>query len=118
MGVPQPDAMSTADDFESRVRQAAVALQSALIAAEMLATHGIVESLNYERLMDLLHEANAAMDQIHCILPAGPRTIFPNKAFAEAFIQQRGLDADCAYQVRVDRHGRCTIAVLRVFAHL
>jgi hypothetical protein len=118
MGIPQPDATSTAGDFESRIKQAAVAVQSALIAAEMLASHGIVESLNYERLMDLLHEANAAMDQIHCILPAGPRTIFPNKAFAEAFIQQRGLDSDCAYQIRVDGHGRCTIAVLRIFAHL
>jgi hypothetical protein len=105
-------------DFRARVKEAAISIESALVAAEMLATHGLVESLNYERLIDLLQEANAAVDQIDVGLPLEPTTVFPTRASADAFIVAHPPDLDCLYQLRQDGIGRCTIAVFRLVAHL
>jgi hypothetical protein len=105
-------------DFRVRVKEAAIAVQSALIAAEGLASHGMVESLNYERLIDLLEEAFVAVDLIDVGFPPTPTTVFPARASAEAFVLRHPLDHDHCYQIRQDGIGRCTIAVFRIVAHL
>jgi hypothetical protein len=110
--------MPAAADFRARVKEAALAVESALLAAEVLATHGVVESINYELMIDLLQEANTAVEAINAGLPPEPLTIFPTHASAEAFIAQHPLDADQLFQIRQDGMGRCTIAVFRLIAHL
>src|SRR5262245_413062 len=88
--------LSSAVDFRLRVKEATLALEGALMAAEMLATHGIVESLNYVRLIDLLRDANSAVDQIGSDTAPGPTTMFPTRALAEAYIEQNELGPDHA----------------------
>lgn len=44
--------------------EAAISIDAALVAAEQIAGHGIVESSSFERLMTLLEEAAVAVDQI------------------------------------------------------
>jgi hypothetical protein len=52
--------------FEVRLLavEAAISMDAALTAAEQIAGHGIVESTSFERLMTLLEDAAAAVDQI------------------------------------------------------
>jgi hypothetical protein len=105
-------------DFKRRVKEAAVAIESAMLAAETLAGHGVVESLTFERMMDFLEEASAAVDLIDAGLPPAPTTIFLNRACAQSFIEQHALDGDHLYQIREDAIGQCTIAVFRLLRHL
>jgi hypothetical protein len=107
-----------AADFRARVKEAAIAVESALVAAEGLASHGVVESLNFERMVDLLEEAAIAVDMIDIGMPSAPITIFPTRSYALSFIGQHPLDDDHLYQIRQDGAGRCTIAVFRLIAHL
>jgi hypothetical protein len=67
-----PEALSSAGTVEFRacVREATVRIEAALIAAEMLAAHGVVESLSYERLIDSLYGASKAVDDIDTRLVA------------------------------------------------
>jgi hypothetical protein len=111
-------AIPTTADFRARVKEAALAVESALLAAEMLSTHGIIESVNFERMIDLLQEATAAIDQIDVGFPPAPTVIFPTRVSAEAFIAQHPLDADHLYRIQQDGVGRCAIAVFRLIAHL
>jgi len=116
--VTQELIVPTAIDFRLRVKEAAIAVESALVTAEMLATHGVIESMNYERLIDLLQEAGKAVDEIDAGLPATPLTIFPSRTMAEAFIAKHPIDDDHRYDIRPDGIGRCTVAVFRLIAHL
>ena len=84
----------------------------------MLATHGVVESMNYERIIDLLQEAGKAVDEIDAGLPTAPLTIFPSRTIAEAFIAKHAIDNNHRYDIRQDGIGRCTVAVFRLIAHL
>ena len=61
-----------AGDFRRSVKEAAIRIEAALIAAEMLATHGVVESLNYDRLIDSLQEASMAVERIDVRLLVAP----------------------------------------------
>jgi hypothetical protein len=108
----------TSADFRLRVTEAALAIECALAAAETMATHGVVESLNFERLADFLAEAATAVDQIDAGLPSSPSTIFPSREVAQSFIAAHPLDADHVYQIRQDGVGRCTIALFRLVAHV
>jgi hypothetical protein len=108
----------TTADFRVKVKEAALAVESALLAAETLASHGVVESLNYERMIDFLIEASKAVDGIDAGLLPGPTTVFPTRASAENFIALHPLDSDHMYQIHQDGVGRCTIAVFRIISHL
>jgi hypothetical protein len=99
----------SAADFRAHVKEAAISIESALVAAEMLATHGLLESLNCERLIDLLQEASAAVDRIDVGLPLEATMVFPARELAEAFIAAHPLDPDCLYQLRQDGIVRCTV---------
>jgi hypothetical protein len=61
-----PEALFSAGtvEFQASVREATIRIEAALIAAETLAAHGVVESLSYERLIDSLHEASKAVEDI------------------------------------------------------
>ena len=107
-----------AADFRARVKEAAIAVESALVAAEGLASHGVVESLTFERMVDFLGEAAIAVDMIDVGMPPAPTTVFPTRSCAQSFIDQHPLDDDHLYQIRQDGIGRCTIAVFRLLTHL
>jgi hypothetical protein len=55
-----PNSPALPSDLRSLIQEANIAIDAALVAAEMLATHAVVESLNYERIMDLLTDAQKA----------------------------------------------------------
>ena len=107
-----------AADFRARVKEAAIAVESAMVAAEGLANHGVVESLTFERMVDFLEEAAIAVDMIDIGMPPAPTTVFPTRSYALSFIEQHPLDDDHLYQIRQDGAGRCTIAVFRLLTHL
>jgi hypothetical protein len=50
------------------VSEARICNDAALLAAEQLAQHGIVESGTFDRLMSLLLDAQAALDKAHAIM--------------------------------------------------
>ena len=108
----------TTADFRARVKAAAIAVESAIVAAEGLASHGVVESLNFDRMVDFLIEASTAVDLIDIGPPQAPTTVFPTRSCAQSFVDQHPLDDDLLYQIRQDGIGRCTIAVFRLIAHL
>jgi|EndMetStandDraft_4_1072995.scaffolds.fasta_scaffold2721316_1 uncharacterized membrane protein (Fun14 family) len=68
MGAEQ---VSGVADLRAKVREASIAVEAALVAAETLASHGVVESINYERLMDLLSEAQKAVAALEESLSGG-----------------------------------------------
>lgn len=109
----------TAIDFRTRVKEAAIAIESALVAAELLADHGIVESGSYDQLVDFMQEAATAVDLIDAGLLPAPVTIFPSRASAEAFLERHPLpDADHLYQIHADGSGRCTVSIFKLVAWL
>jgi hypothetical protein len=100
------------------VKEAAGAIEGAMLAAETLAGHGVVESLTFERMIDFLQEASTAVDSIDAGPHPMPTIVFLNRSCAQSFIEQHPLDGDHLYQIREDAIGRCTIAVFRLIAHL
>jgi hypothetical protein len=51
--------------------EASISLESALGAAEQVASHGIVESSGFEGLMTFVHEAVIAVDKVKAVIAEG-----------------------------------------------
>lgn len=99
------------------MEQATTSIELALMAAESLATHGIVESKDFERMMELLSDAMAAVSDARAGT-ASPVTIFPSRAAAEAFIERHPLEAGTLYNALQTETGRWSIGVFRLARHL
>lgn len=112
--------MPTSAEMRTLVREIVIVVDAALKAADILATHQIVESRTYDRLVDLLKTAQEAAtwlaDNQH-VNP--PKLIFPALPLAIAFCEQNPqADPEVIYGIRADSGGRCSVGIFRLIGHL
>jgi hypothetical protein len=120
-GITQHDPISELDgaaDFRTSAREAAYAIDAALLAADILGQHGIIESGSFDQLVNMLHEAASAIAAIDVRPPSPPTTIFPTRAIAEAFIEHHPLSNEFIYVITEDGAMRCAIGIFRLVGHL
>jgi hypothetical protein len=106
------------NDLRILVQEAVVLLEAAILAAEMVALHGISESLSFERLNDLLSEALEAARQAEDVFGASPTTIFPNVSMAREWCERHPLPPGRSYQIHTDGMGRCSISISQIVDYL
>jgi hypothetical protein len=105
-------------DLRNLVREAVLSLEAAVVAAEMVALHGISESLSFERLNDLLTEALSATRKADDTFGATPVTIFPNVSLAQEWCERHPLAAGRSYGIHPDGMGRCSISISQIVGYL
>jgi hypothetical protein len=107
--------------YRLNVRQAQIAVDAALASAEGLSTHGIVESVGYEILIEMLQDAQTAIARLAEItlnMPGEPRVIFACRSQAEAYIERNPAREGAIYRISQDAVGRCSVSVYRLTEHL
>jgi hypothetical protein len=60
--------MAIDPELKLAIREARIGSDSAVVAAEQLAGHGIVESGTFDRMVGFLLDVQAALDRAHSIL--------------------------------------------------
>lgn len=105
-------------EFADLTREACGTLETAILAAETLASHGITESTSFERLFEVLTSARDLVQKMDDALSSTPRTIFPNPSMACAWCERHPLDDRRSYQIHRDGAGRCSISISLVVEYL
>jgi len=110
--------MRGSTDTKRLIEEAMISLEAALIAAETIAGYRVLQPKDFARLIELVDDAFEVVAQLRRTDLMPPKTIFPNKAVAEAFIERHPPAAGHLYAITQDGAGRCAISIFRFAAHL
>ena len=110
--------MRGSTDTKRLIEEAMISLEAALIAAETIAGYRVLKHADFVRLIELVDDASEVVAQLRRsdLLPA--KTIFPNKAIAQAFIERHPPQEGHLYSITQDGAGRCAISIFKFAAHL
>jgi len=102
-------------DLDALVREALIALESAVAACELLGHHHVVPSLGFERMLELMMVATELLDRaVACREDAAgsPKIIFPCRSAAQDYIDRHLQHSapGVLYQIEPDDLGRCAVA--------
>jgi hypothetical protein len=111
--------VTSAADLRALTRDASIATESALLAAGMIAAHQQVESISFERMVDLLQQASEALCRLtEAQEGSSPTVIFPCRGQTEAYLEQHQPGPGLAFRIHQDGAGRCSIGIYRLVGYL
>jgi hypothetical protein len=105
-------------DTKRLIEEAMISLEAALIAAETIAGYRTLQPSDFSRLIELVDDASEVVAQLRRTDPLPPKTIFPNRAIAQDFIERHPPAEGHLYSITQDGAGRCAISIFKFAAHL
>jgi hypothetical protein len=105
-------------EFKILIAEAAIPLDAAIVAAEMIASRYGEEGQTFKQLMGFLQEAAEAVQNMSDVSAACSMTVFPTRTSAQRALDQLPRSADLAYRIGEDGAGRCSISAFRLTGYL